>query len=172
VRGPRRSEALVEQVRRELRAQDRSLAFSEILTYDDFVMARLAAPSLAAQLALAASAMGFMLAMIGLYAVLTYLVTQRRPELAIRMALGAAPGEIGGLVARAGVKVATGGVILGILGSWTAMHVIATQLRGVDTRDPLVYVAVTAIVLAAALTASLLPARRASRLDPWAILKR
>jgi hypothetical protein len=82
------------------------LAFSEIVTLDDFVSSRLAAPGLAAQLAVAASAVGFVLAMIGLYAVLVYLVSRRRMELAIRMAIGATPRDIAQLVAGFGVKVA------------------------------------------------------------------
>lgn len=172
VRGPRQLDLLAEQVKRELRAIDRSLAFSDITTYDEFAMARFAAPSLAAQLAVAASVMGFMLAMIGLYAVLAYLVSQRQSELAIRMALGAAPDEIWQLIARAGVKVTLGGVTLGILASLATMRVIATQLRGVDTHDPLVYLTVVALVFLAGMAASWFPARRAARLDPWTILQR
>lgn len=172
VRGPRDVERLVAQVRRELRALDPSLAFAEILTLDDFVKARLAAPSLAAQLAVAASTAGFGLAMIGLYAVLAYLVSQRRTELAIRMAIGAAPREIVRFVAGFGVKVALSGAALGLLGSFLTMRLLTTHLGGMDVNDPLVYVGVSAVVLVAALAACLLPARRASRLEPWTILRR
>jgi predicted permease len=172
VRGPRQPDLLVEHVRRELRALDRSLAFSEILTFDEFVRARLAAPNVAAQLAVAASVTGFVLAMIGLYAVLTNLVSQRRAELAIRMAVGAAPHEIVWLVAWAGMKVACVGATLGVLGSLLTMRAITTQLRGVDVHDPLIYIGVCTLVLAAALIAALVPAHRAGQLEPWVILRR
>jgi macrolide transport system ATP-binding/permease protein len=172
VRGPRDVDWLVEQVRRELRGLDRSLAFSDIVTLDDFVRSRLAAPSLAAQLAVAASAAGFVLAMIGLYAVLVYLVSQRRTELAIRMAIGATPREIMRFVAGFGVKVALSGTALGMFGSFLTMRLLTTHLSGVDVHDPLVYVGVSAVVLVVALAACLLPARRAARLEPWVILRR
>lgn len=172
VRGPRQPDVLTEQVRRELRTLDRSLAFSEILTFDDFLIARFAAPNVAAQLAVAASLMGFVLAMIGLYAVLTYLVSQRRAELALRMAIGAAPRDILWMVASAGLKVACVGLAFGVFGSLLTMRLLETQLRAVDVRDPLIYLSVCALVLVAALVATLIPARRAGQLEPWAILRR
>jgi ABC-type antimicrobial peptide transport system permease subunit len=164
---------LAAQVRRELRALDRSLAFSEILTLDDFVKSRLAAPSLAAQLAVPASAAGFVLAMIGLYAVLVYLVSQRRTELAIRMAIGATPREIVRFVAEFGVKVACSGAALGVLGAFLTMRLLtSTYLNGADAHDRVIYVVVCVVVLVASLAACLIPARRAARLEPWAILRR
>jgi predicted permease len=171
VRGPREPGDLIAQVRRELRLLDRSLAFSTIRLADEHVASRLAAPNLAARLSIAASAAGVALAIVGLYAVLAYLVSQRRTELAIRMSIGAAPAHILRFVAGFGLKIVFAGTLLGLAGAAAAMRLIATQLRGVNPFDPLVYAIVITLVLLVALGACLLPARRAARLDPWAILR-
>jgi len=170
--GPRQPGQLIADVRRELRLLDHSLAFSAVLTLDQYVATRLAAPALAARLAITGSVVSVALAIIGLYAVLAYLVAQRRTELAIRMSIGAAPREIVSLVVGFGLKIVLAGAALGLAGSFFAMRVIATQLGGVDIHDPLVYASMLTLVLFAALGACLLPARRAARLDPWAILRR
>jgi predicted permease len=172
VLGPREPDELIAQVKRELRLIDRSLAISEVTTLREHVATRIAAPSLAARLSIAASAVTVALAMLGLYASLAHLVAQRRTELAIRMSIGAAPRQILEFVAGFGLKIALAGTALGLAGSVVTMRLVATQLRGVDVRDPLVYAVVIALVLLAALAACLLPARHAARLDPWAILRR
>jgi len=172
VLGPREPAELIVQVKRELRLLDRALAISEVSTLQQHVATRIAAPSLAAGLSVAASAVGVALAILGLYAVLAYLVAQRRTELAIRMSIGAAPRQILQFVAGFGIKIALAGTVLGLAGSFFTMRLISTQLRGVDARDPLVYASGIALVLLATFAACLLPARRAARLEPWAILRR
>jgi predicted permease len=172
VLGPREPGELIAQVKRELRLIDPSLAISEVTTLRQHVAARIAAPSLAARLSIAASAVTMALATLGLYASLAYLVTQRRTELAIRMSIGATPRQIVEFVAAFGLKISLAGIALGLAGSVFTMRLVATQLRGVDLRDPLVYTAVVALVLLAALAACWLPARHAAKLDPWALLGR
>ena len=172
VLGPREPGELIAQVKRELRLLDRSLAISEVTTLREHVAARMAAPSLAARLSIAASGVTMALAMLGLYASLAYLVAQRRTELAIRMSIGATPRQIVEFVAAFGLKISLAGIGLGLAGSVFTMRLVATQLRGVDIRDPLIYSAVVALVLLAALAACMLPARQAAKLDPWALLRR
>jgi predicted permease len=172
VRGPRDPADLIAEVRRELHLIDPNFAISEVLTLDEHVATRIAAPSLAARLALAASATGVLLAMMGLYAVLAYLVAQRRTELAIRMSIGASPRAIVLFIAAFGLRIALVGVTLGFAGSFIATRLIDTQLHGVDRHDPVLYAAVIAVVLLAACTACLIPAHRAARLAPWVILRR
>jgi putative ABC transport system permease protein len=163
---------LIEQIRSELRRLDPSLAFAEIRTMNDHVASRMAGSSLAARLSVAASVAGLALAVMGLYAVLAYLVSQRRAELAIRMSVGARPSDIVRFIAGAGLRITLIGLLVGLFASFATTRLIATQLRGVAAGDPVVYLAVVALVLVMALGACLLPAWRAARLEPWAILRR
>jgi putative ABC transport system permease protein len=172
VRGPRDPAGLMAEVRRELHLIDPAFAISEVMTLDEHVATRLAAPSLAARLSLAASAAGVALAMMGLYAVLAYLVAQRRIELAIRMSIGAGPRAIFGFIAAFGLRIVLLGVALGLLGCLAVSRLLETQLHGVDVRNPFLYAAVIVLVLLAAATACFLPARSAARLEPWSILRR
>ncbi len=172
VLGPREPGALIAQVKRELRAIDPSIALSDTSTLEQQVASRIAAPSLAARLALLASGLGVALALLGLYSVLMWLVAQRRTELAIRMSIGATPGQIVMSAAAFGLKITLAGAAIGLLVSYFALRLIATQLRGVDIHDLSIYALVVALVLAAGLAACLLPARHAARLDPWGILRR
>jgi hypothetical protein len=172
VRGPQEPTTLIAQIRGELRRLNPSLAFADIRTMKDHVASRMAGSSLAAHLAAAASAAGLALAAMGLYAVLAYLVSQRRTELAIRMSVGARPAQIVRFIAGVGLRITLIGLLLGLFASFATMRLIATQLRGVTAGDPVVYLAVVAVVLVTALCASVLPAWRAARLQPCAILRR
>lgn len=172
VRGPREPAALIAQVRRELHLLDPSFAVSDVMTLDEHVATRIAAPSVAARLSLAASAAGVILAMMGLYSVLAYLVAQRRTELAIRMSIGAGPRAILAFVAAFGFRIVLVGAALGTAGALLGARLLATWLQGVNTRDPAIYMCAIALVVLAVGVACIAPARRAARLDPWAILRR
>jgi hypothetical protein len=172
VRGPREPTMLIAQIRGELRRLNPSLAFADIRTMNDHVASRMAGSSLAAYLAVAASAAGLALAAMGLYAVLAYLVSQRRTELAIRISVGARPAHIVRFIAGVGLRITLVGLLGGLFTSFAAGRLIATQLRGVTAGDPVVYLGVVAVILVTALCACLLPAWRAARLEPWAILRR
>jgi putative ABC transport system permease protein len=89
---------------------------------------------------------------------------------AIRISLGVGPAHIGAFVAGYGLKIVMVGAVLGLGGAGLVMRLLATQLRGVEPDDLLVYLVVTPAVLLAALVACVLPARRAARLEPWSIL--
>jgi hypothetical protein len=172
VRGPEDPSAMIEQIRGELRRLNPSLAFADIRMMNDHVASRMAGSSLAASLSVAASATGLVLAIMGLYAVLAYLISQRRAELAIRMSVGAGPAHIVRFVAGVGFRITLIGLLAGLCASFATMRLIATQLHGVTAGDPVVYLGMTALVLITALGACLLPAWRAARLEPWAILRR
>lgn len=101
-----------------------------------------------------------------------YLVSQRRTELAIRMAIGATSRDIVRFVAGFGVKVAFSGAALGLFGAFLTMRLLTTHLSEVSAYDPVVYVAVCAVLLVAVLAACLVPARHAAPLEPWTILRR
>ncbi|MEO8035336.1 MAG: FtsX-like permease family protein, partial [Acidobacteriota bacterium] len=172
VRGPKDPTMLIGQIRGELHRLNPSLAFADIRTMNDHVASRMAGSSLAAYLSVGASAAGLALAAMGLDAVLAYLVSQRRRELAIRMSLGAGPTHIVRFITRVGLRIILIGVIGGLFASLATTKLIATQLRGVAAGDPTVYLAVVVLVVVIALGACLLPAWRAGRLEPWAILRR
>ncbi len=111
------------------------------------------------------------LAVIGLYGVMSYAVAQRTREIGVRMALGAQPASVLRMVLRQGMRVATVGLVLGLAGALTAQRLLTTWLYGVTGTDPLTFALIPALLLAVALGACLLPARRAARIDPLVALR-
>jgi predicted permease len=112
-----------------------------------------------------------MLASVGLYGVISYAVSQRTRELGIRMALGAKPREVLGMIAREGVLLTAGGVVCGLAVSVLSMHVVSGFLVGVSPFDPPTFVAASLFLLAIAAVASVVPAARATRIRPSAALR-
>jgi predicted permease len=117
------------------------------------------------------SALALLLAMIGLYGTLSYLVTQRQTEFGIRMALGAMPGSILGLVMRDLLAVLASGLAAGILISLAATRVLQQMLFGLGPRDPTTMLLAAGLLTAVALIAGYLPARRATKVDPMVALR-
>jgi predicted permease len=111
------------------------------------------------------------MAAIGIYGVLAFSVTRRTAEIAIRMSLGAMPGEILRLVLRDGLAPAAIGAAVGLLASWGLTKLIATLLFGVTALDLVTYVAATLLLLAVAMLACYIPARRATRVSPVVALR-
>jgi putative ABC transport system permease protein len=112
-----------------------------------------------------------LLAAIGLFAVLSYAVQQRTRELGIRIALGATPGRVRGLVVRDGLAPVSLGIVLGLGASLLATKAIAALLYGVQPRDAATFAASAVLLSAVGLAATLLPARRATRVDPAVALR-
>jgi ABC-type antimicrobial peptide transport system permease subunit len=111
------------------------------------------------------------LAALGIYGVLSYAVAERRQEISIRMALGAQPSGVLWLMLRQGLLLTIGGSAAGVLGAWLAARALAAVLFGVAPGDPAALVGATFLALVVALFACILPAWRASRLDPLAALR-
>jgi len=111
------------------------------------------------------------IAVLGVFGVLSFVVTQRARELGIRIALGAAPAQVRRLVVARGVALVLAGVALGIVGAVALTRFMGALLFGVTPTDPATYVAVAVILVGAALLASYLPARRATRVDPILALR-
>ena len=124
-----------------------------------------------AALAAALGFLGLLLALVGVYGVVSYTASQRRHEIGIRMALGAQPREILQMVLRQGIGIIAAGLVLGLLITFALARAVGYFLIGVSPTDPLTYISVTAILVFVALTASSIPAWRAMRLDPLVALR-
>jgi putative ABC transport system permease protein len=112
------------------------------------------------------------LAGVGIYGVMAYTVSERTGELGLRMALGASGTSVRGLVVREAMGLTAAGIAIGLAASLALTRVISSYLFGVEATDPMTFAAVAAILCAVALTASYVPAMRASRLDPLRALRR
>ena len=112
-----------------------------------------------------------LLAAVGLYGVLAYSVTQRTRELGIRMALGAREGDVRGMVVRQGLLLALAGLVPGVLVSWALSRTITRRLYGVAPGDLVTFTVVPVMLAVVAVAATLLPAWRASRVDPAVALR-
>jgi ABC-type antimicrobial peptide transport system permease subunit len=102
----------------------------------------------------------------GLYGVIAFLTSQRRQEIGIRLALGADGGGVVGLMLRQASLPVALGLGLGLIGAWSGAHVLQSLLFQVDSRDPLVFLGATGILIAVAVLAALVPALKAGGVDP------
>jgi putative ABC transport system permease protein len=112
-----------------------------------------------------------LLSALGIYGVMAYTTNQRRQEIGIRMALGARGSDVLRLVVGQGMRLVGIGLAIGLVGAWLLSRVLTSQLYGVTPQDPLTYASVAGLLAAVALTASWLPARRATRVDPMLSLR-
>ena len=117
------------------------------------------------------SALALILALVGLYSTLSYIVRARTGEIGLRMALGASQREVLGLVLRHGLTVVGVGLLIGLIGSVAVTRFLSTLLFGVTPTDPLTFVGVACTIMATAMMAAYLPARRASKVDPMVALR-
>jgi putative ABC transport system permease protein len=115
--------------------------------------------------------LALVVALMGVYGVGSYLVSQRTKEIGIRMALGAQTGDVVRMVAGEGLRVILAGAAAGVAGALALARLLASLLFGVSAADPATFVAVVALVVAAGLVACYVPARRAARIDPVAALR-
>ena len=135
-------------------------------TVDTILSEAVAQPRLNATLLGAFAALALLLAIVGVYGVVSYSVTQRRQELGVRIALGAQPTDIFRLVVRQGAVLAALGVGIGVVGSWLVAPVIRSWLYGIDPADPATFALVAVMLAGVALIATAIPARRATKVDP------
>jgi predicted permease len=150
---------------------DPQLPVSHVLTMQQIIEQSLGSATLGASLVLGFAVMSLILASVGLYGVLSYLTIQRTGEIGIRMALGAQRGEVVRLMLGDGLRPAFYGLVLGLAASVGAVRLIQSMLYGTKPLDPMIFASVAASLLIVAALACLVPAWRASRIDPMQALR-
>jgi putative ABC transport system permease protein len=162
---------MIPAVRREVRALDGNLPIAAIRSMQDVVDTSIATPRLTGWLLGVFAALALALAAVGVYGVLSYVVTHRRQEIGVRIAMGAGPGRVLGLILRSGMLLAGTGIALGLALAAITTRLIAALLHGVEPLDPVTFAVAPAVLLLVALGASLIPAWRATRVDPAQTMK-
>ena len=162
---------LIPQVRRELLSLDPSIQTNEIESMAMSVGDVLAPMRLASTVVGLFGGLGLVLASVGLYGVMAWMVSRRTREVGIRIALGAQSGDVLSLVIRQGMILTATGTGLGMLAAFAGTRLIKTQLYQVSATDPLTFVVIAAVLAAVSLLACYLPARRATKVDPIVALR-
>jgi putative ABC transport system permease protein len=162
---------MTRSVRDAIHTVDKDIPLSNVKSMDDLLESSLGQRRLSMILLGAFSAIALVLASIGIYGVLAYSVTQRSRELGIRMALGAARGRVLRLVIGQGMVLAVIGIAIGLVGAFALTRLLASQLYSITPTDPATFVGVGFLLAAIALLATLLPALRATRVDPVVALR-
>jgi predicted permease len=165
---------VVADVRNAIRAIDPNLPLYDARTVNEHMQTAVFAQRMAANLLGAMGALALLLAAIGLYGVMAYAVSQRTQEMGIRLALGASPGSLLGMVVGQGMTLAAIGLAIGLviaLGAFGSIGAMRSLLPGISPLDPVTFVAVPIVLGLIALLASWIPARRAGRVDPLVALR-
>ena len=158
-------------IQREVGAIDPGLPLYRATRMSDFVARQTATARFGSSLLGSFSLVAMLLASIGIYGVLAFVIGLSRREIAIRLALGATRGSVVRLIVRQGMTLVAIGVAVGLVGAYYATGAISTQLFGVTATDPLTFAVVPLLLAAIALAASYLPSRTAARIDPQQALK-
>jgi predicted permease len=171
IRAARDPESLALPVQKVIQQMDRQLAVSDVLTMNQIINQSSLDASFEATLLAALAGISLLLAAVGLFGVLAYLVTQRRTEIGIRLALGAQREHVLHLMLLDGLAPAFGGTAAGSLLAIAAAQLIRSSLYGTKPLDPSVFAGVIGLLFGVATTACLLPAWRASRVQPATVLR-
>ncbi|HET7469342.1 MAG TPA: FtsX-like permease family protein, partial [Gemmatimonadales bacterium] len=162
---------LVKPAQAALAATDPDVPLFRLRSMDQLLAASIAQPRLYALLLALFALVAITLAAVGLYGVLAQTVAQRERELGVRMALGATARDVVGMVVKQATRLAAVGVVVGLAGGLAATRILATLLFGVKPFDPGTFVTVGVGLFVIALAASLVPARRATQVDPMEALR-
>ena len=163
--------ALTRAVREAVRSVDRDMPLADVKAMEDRLEESLGQRRLSMFLLGGYAAVALLLASVGLYGVMSYSVTQRQREIGVRMALGARRGTVLGLVLRQGMGLVVVGVALGLVAAFALSRLLTSQLYSVEPTDPATFALVALVLSGVAFVALLLPALRATRVDPAVVLR-
>jgi putative ABC transport system permease protein len=161
---------LVATIRREIESMDPQLT-AEVALYPETLRASLARERLGMTLLVVFGIMAAALAAVGIYGVMSYSVTRRTGEIAVRSAMGATTRQLMRLFLGQGAVLAVAGIVLGLVMAAAARQIVASQLFGIATLDTRVFLIAPLVLLGVAALASFVPARRATKLDPADLLR-
>jgi putative ABC transport system permease protein len=156
---------------RKIREIDPTITVFDVQTMSARMSASMARPRFATLMLGAFAVFALILAVVGVYGVISHLVAQGAHDIGVRMALGAERSQILRMVLRQGLELTVGGAILGLLGAVALTRVMATLLFGVSTMDVVTFSAVPVLLIGTAMMASYIPALRATRVDPVVALR-
>ena len=162
---------LATELRAAVREVDREQPLARVRTMKEAMADSVSQPRLRTTLLMLFSGVALALSLVGVYGVMAYAVSERAHEIGVRIALGAAPGDIKSLVVGEGVRLAVIGIAIGLVGALVASRTLTTLLFGVSPTDPSTFVASAVGLAIAAIAAVYGPARRATHIDPVALLR-
>jgi predicted permease len=171
VRTTGRPEAVIGTLRSQVQSLDTNMAITNVQTIQEIMSQGLWAPRMGAALLTVFGGLALLLAVIGVYGVLSYSVSQQTREIGIRMSLGAEPAQVLRLVIGQGFRLAAAGLAFGLLAAFALTRFLSDLLFDVSAHDPLIFGGVSLVLACAALLACYLPARRATRVDPIIALR-
>jgi ABC-type antimicrobial peptide transport system permease subunit len=163
--------AVTESARREIARMDPRLPVVGVMIGDENMAIPYWGPRVAAGMATTFGVLALVLATMGLYSVMMYVVSQRTREIGIRMALGANMRDVLQMIVGQGMRLVLIGLALGLTGAFALTRVFASLLLGVGTTDPLTFIGVAVLLAGIALFACWIPARRATKVDPLIALR-
>jgi putative ABC transport system permease protein len=159
------------RIRRIVSGTSREVPVSEVRTMQEAISDAVATPASTAVLFGAFAVLALGLGVVGIYGVLSFLVSKRTQEIGIRLALGAQRRDVLRLMIREAVKLSASGMALGLLGAFLATRLLSSQLYGISAFDPLTYAAVVGVMTLVVVLACWVPTRRATRIDPLIALR-
>jgi putative ABC transport system permease protein len=171
VRAASDANSLIVPVKNEIRAVDKDQAVYSVATMEQLLSSSISLRQFSMLLLLTFAAVALLLASVGIYGVISYSVTQRTHEIGVRIALGAQSKDVLKMVVGQGMWLAMAGVLIGLVAAFLLTRLMSGLLFGVSATDPLTFILISMLILAVALLACLVPARRATRVDPILALR-
>jgi predicted permease len=164
-------ESVIAAVRSQVQSLDTNLALTNLNTIEELIDQGLWAPRVGAGLLAVFGALALLLAIVGVYGVLSYSVSQQTREIGIRMAMGARTASVLSLVVKQGMRLALVGLALGLVIAFAGMRLLSSLLFGVSAHDPATFAGVSLILATAAILGCYVPARRAAKINPISALR-
>jgi putative ABC transport system permease protein len=171
IRTDRGAAAVTPVVKAIVAELDPDLPIGEVSTIEDIIAESTGEPRFRSYLIAGFALLALLLAAVGVYGLISFTVTQRVPEIGVRLALGASPGQVFRQVIGQGFRLAVAGVAIGLVAAAAATTLVRGLLFNTSTTEPGVYIALSVVLLAIAVLACYVPARRAMRVDPMTALR-